>query len=311
MIEAGDFRVSRPSQALERLEAALAQARTSRCGCPRTWRTRWALPPPGSAARSATSCARRSRTTSPLRRRTMPRRRVPRRRRGRPRRARAETLEPGPLAPRRSPRQEIPIARTPMKRALPYLAAAASGAAMALALPLVVPFLSIRQVDPAGWLEPVAWVALVPALLALRAAPSMRAAAPARPRRRARLLLRRHLLGLERDDRVRRPVPRALARRALAARPLHGGALGGGVRGRLDDPRAARLAAVPPPPARVGRLRAVAELPLLRVPVGEPRLHAGADAPGRAARRARGRVRHRGARRARERDARGGHRGAP
>ena len=54
-----------------------------------------------------------------------------------------------------------------MKRALPYLAAAASGAAMALALPLVVPFLSIRQVDPAGWLEPVAWVALVPALLAL------------------------------------------------------------------------------------------------------------------------------------------------
>jgi apolipoprotein N-acyltransferase len=63
-----------------------------------------------------------------------------------------------------------------MKRALPYLAAAASGAAMALSLPLVVPFLSIRQVDPAGWLEPVAWVALVPALLALRGAPSARAA---------------------------------------------------------------------------------------------------------------------------------------
>jgi apolipoprotein N-acyltransferase len=64
-----------------------------------------------------------------------------------------------------------------MKRALPYLAAAASGAAMALSLPLVVPFLSIRQLDPAGWFEPVAWVALVPALLALRAAPSLRAAA--------------------------------------------------------------------------------------------------------------------------------------
>ncbi|WP_242336973.1 MULTISPECIES: apolipoprotein N-acyltransferase [Anaeromyxobacter] len=64
-----------------------------------------------------------------------------------------------------------------MKRALPYLAAVASGAALALALPLVVPFLSIRQVDPAGWLEPVAWFALVPALLALRGAPSARAAA--------------------------------------------------------------------------------------------------------------------------------------
>ncbi len=63
-----------------------------------------------------------------------------------------------------------------MKRALPYLTAAASGAAMALALPLVVPFLSIRQVDPAGWLEPVAWIALVPALLVLRSAPSGRAA---------------------------------------------------------------------------------------------------------------------------------------
>jgi apolipoprotein N-acyltransferase len=63
-----------------------------------------------------------------------------------------------------------------MKRALPYLAAAASGAAMALALPLVIPFLSIRQVDPAGWLEPVAWFALVPALLSLRGAPSARAA---------------------------------------------------------------------------------------------------------------------------------------
>ncbi|WP_242345570.1 apolipoprotein N-acyltransferase [Anaeromyxobacter terrae] len=64
-----------------------------------------------------------------------------------------------------------------MKRALPYLAAVASGAALALALPLVVPFLSIRQVDPAGWLEPVAWFALVPALLALRGAPSARSAA--------------------------------------------------------------------------------------------------------------------------------------
>jgi len=64
-----------------------------------------------------------------------------------------------------------------MKRLLlPYLAATGSGVALALALPLVVPFLSIHQVDPAGRLELVSWVALVPALLALRAAPSGRAA---------------------------------------------------------------------------------------------------------------------------------------
>ena len=64
-----------------------------------------------------------------------------------------------------------------MKRLLlPYLAATGSGVALALALPLVVPFLSIHQVDPAGRLELGSWVALVPALLALRAAPSARAA---------------------------------------------------------------------------------------------------------------------------------------
>jgi apolipoprotein N-acyltransferase len=63
-----------------------------------------------------------------------------------------------------------------MKRLLPHLVAALSGAAMALALPLVVPFLSIREVDPAGRLELVAWFALVPAVLALREAPSARAA---------------------------------------------------------------------------------------------------------------------------------------
>jgi apolipoprotein N-acyltransferase len=63
-----------------------------------------------------------------------------------------------------------------MKRLLPYLFAAGSGAALALALPLVVPFVSIRQLDPGGRLEVVAWVVLVPALLSLRAAPSVRAA---------------------------------------------------------------------------------------------------------------------------------------
>ncbi len=64
-----------------------------------------------------------------------------------------------------------------MKRLLPFLSAVASGAVLALSLPLVVPFLSIREVDPAGHLEVVAWVALVPALLALRAASSARRAA--------------------------------------------------------------------------------------------------------------------------------------
>ncbi|HVO21494.1 MAG TPA: apolipoprotein N-acyltransferase [Anaeromyxobacter sp.] len=55
-----------------------------------------------------------------------------------------------------------------MRRLLPLAAALASGAATALALPLVVPFLSIRPVDPGGRLEVVAWVSLVPAFLALR-----------------------------------------------------------------------------------------------------------------------------------------------
>jgi apolipoprotein N-acyltransferase len=63
-----------------------------------------------------------------------------------------------------------------MRRAVPLLAALGSGAAMALSLPLVVPGLSLRQIDPAGHLEVVAWVALVPLLLAAGRAPSGRAA---------------------------------------------------------------------------------------------------------------------------------------
>jgi apolipoprotein N-acyltransferase len=54
-----------------------------------------------------------------------------------------------------------------MKRSTPFLLAAASGLSMALALPLVVPFLSLRELEPRGWLELVAWVALVPVLVAL------------------------------------------------------------------------------------------------------------------------------------------------
>lgn len=63
-----------------------------------------------------------------------------------------------------------------MKRALPHAAAAASGVLVALAFPLVVPFASIRELDPAGRLELLAWFALVPAILAVRAAQSRRSA---------------------------------------------------------------------------------------------------------------------------------------
>ncbi|HSN15597.1 MAG TPA: apolipoprotein N-acyltransferase, partial [Anaeromyxobacteraceae bacterium] len=54
-----------------------------------------------------------------------------------------------------------------MKRLLPFLLAVASGLLMALALPIVVLPLSLRELEPRGWLELVAWFALVPALLAL------------------------------------------------------------------------------------------------------------------------------------------------
>jgi apolipoprotein N-acyltransferase len=64
-----------------------------------------------------------------------------------------------------------------MKRLLPYAAAAASGFALALALPLAFPPVSLREIDPAGRLEALAWVALVPAVLAVRAATSLRSAA--------------------------------------------------------------------------------------------------------------------------------------
>ena len=57
-----------------------------------------------------------------------------------------------------------------------YAAAAASGLLVALAFPVVVPFVSLRELDPAGRLEAVAWLALVPAILAVRAAPTARAA---------------------------------------------------------------------------------------------------------------------------------------
>ena len=63
-----------------------------------------------------------------------------------------------------------------MKRLQPFLLAVASGLLMALALPLVVPFLSIHEVDPQGRLEVVAWVALVPLLFAVEQAPRARRA---------------------------------------------------------------------------------------------------------------------------------------
>src|SRR5512145_3095012 len=53
---------------------------------------------------------------------------------------------------------------------LPFLLAITSGLLMALALPLVVPFVSLRELDPAGHLELVAWVALLPLIRAVEAA---------------------------------------------------------------------------------------------------------------------------------------------
>jgi apolipoprotein N-acyltransferase len=57
-----------------------------------------------------------------------------------------------------------------VKRFRPLLLAVLGGALEALSLPLVVPQLSLRQIDPAGHLEWIAWVGLVPALFALDAA---------------------------------------------------------------------------------------------------------------------------------------------
>ena len=56
------------------------------------------------------------------------------------------------------------------RRAGRFALAALGGLLEALALPLVVPGLSLRQVDPAGVLEVLAWVGLVPALVALQGA---------------------------------------------------------------------------------------------------------------------------------------------
>ena len=55
-------------------------------------------------------------------------------------------------------------------RAGRFALAALGGLLETLALPLVVPGLSLRQVDPGGALEWLAWIGLVPALLALQAA---------------------------------------------------------------------------------------------------------------------------------------------
>jgi apolipoprotein N-acyltransferase len=57
-----------------------------------------------------------------------------------------------------------------VKRFRPLLLAILGGALEALSLPLVVPQLSLREIDPAGHLEWIAWVGLVPALFALDAA---------------------------------------------------------------------------------------------------------------------------------------------
>lgn len=63
-----------------------------------------------------------------------------------------------------------------MKRSLPFLLAVASGLTMALALPVVVPTFSLRELDPRGWMELLAWGALAPSLVALDEAPRARRA---------------------------------------------------------------------------------------------------------------------------------------
>jgi apolipoprotein N-acyltransferase len=63
-----------------------------------------------------------------------------------------------------------------MKRAVPFLVALGSGVLAAAALPLVVPWISLRPIDPAGWLEVLAWFALVPAFRELERARSARGA---------------------------------------------------------------------------------------------------------------------------------------
>jgi apolipoprotein N-acyltransferase len=64
-----------------------------------------------------------------------------------------------------------------MRRFLPWVAAVVSGLATALALPLVVSAVSLRQLDPRGHLELLAWCSLVPVLLALRTCERARGAA--------------------------------------------------------------------------------------------------------------------------------------
>jgi apolipoprotein N-acyltransferase len=55
-------------------------------------------------------------------------------------------------------------------RAGRFALAALGGVLEVLALPLVVPGLGLRQVDPVGWMSILGWVGLVPAILALGAA---------------------------------------------------------------------------------------------------------------------------------------------
>ena len=85
----------------------------------------------------------------------------------------------------------------------------------------------------------------------------------------------------------------ARGRGAHAPRGLHGGPLGRCARGGLVAAAPARLAALGAAPVRLGGLRAAPELQPLRLPLGEPGLHAGAHPADRAARRGDRRLRHR------------------
>jgi apolipoprotein N-acyltransferase len=63
-----------------------------------------------------------------------------------------------------------------MTRTRALLLCLATGLLMALALPQAFPWLSLKEIDPAGHLEWLAWIALVPSLLALDAARSWKGA---------------------------------------------------------------------------------------------------------------------------------------
>ena len=175
-------------------------------------------------------------------------------------------------------RRRRPAGEGEVKRAA--LLSVASGLALALALPLAIPWLSLRELDPAGHLEALAWVGLVPALLALDRARTARAAfglglLAGLAYVYAAIWWVNHAMtsfgGVA--------VPRGAAG-PHGAGPLHGRALGGSPSCASHVIRGPpRLAAVDAPARRLDGHRAVPELPLHRLPLGQPGLHSRRGTP--------------------------------